>query len=257
MTGDTSAGGVTLEITSDRVGTVQIQRPPVNFLDAALLQELCSVLARADAEGCRAIVLRSEGRHFCAGVNFGGGAGRTAAGGELYDHAVSLFRQPLPIVAAVQGRAVGGGVGLALAADFRVASPPTRFHANFARLGLHHGFGLSVTLPAAIGEQKALDLLLTGRAVSGEEASAIGLCDRLVPADRLVAEARRLAAEIAAGAPLAARAIRSTLRRDRADQVAEACRRELREQLRLGQTEDFAEGVRAARDRREPQFHGR
>src|SRR6202035_3326912 len=89
--------------------------------------------------------------------------------GSLYEEAVRLIAARTPIVAAVQGAAVGGGLGLALAADFRIASPSTRFIANFSRLGLHHGFGITVTLPAVVGQQHALDMLYTGRAVAGEE----------------------------------------------------------------------------------------
>ena len=257
MTSDLHPDEVSLEITDDHVGTVQIHRPPANFLDTVLVRAIAGALARAAAEGCRAAVLCSEGKHFCAGMNFAATDGGPDPGGTLYEQAEALFRQPLPVVAAVQGRAVGGGMGLALAADFRAASPSTRFHANFARLGLHHGFGMSVTLPKVIGEQKALELLLTGRSVAGEEAAGLGLCDRLAPEGELLAQARQFAAEIAAAAPLAVQAIRSTLRAGLADQVAEACQGELREQARLSRTRDFREGLRANRDRRPPQFQGR
>jgi 2-(1,2-epoxy-1,2-dihydrophenyl)acetyl-CoA isomerase len=168
-----------------------------------------------------------------------------------------LFSMSTPVVAAVQGAAVGGGLGLALSADFRVASPESRFWANFARLGFHHGFGMTVTLPAVVGSQAALELLYTGRGVRGEEALAIGLCDRLVPADRVRSDAHELAAEIACSAPLAVRSIRRTFRGELAEQVREATRHEQAEQVRLMQTEDFLEGVRAVAERREPKFRGR
>src|SRR6202030_4695081 len=117
-------------------------------------------------------------KHFCAGANF---AGDTPAEGDLYEQAVRLFAAGLPLVAAVQGAAVGGGLGVALSADFRVATPETRFSANFARLGIHHGFGITVTLPLVVGHQRALEMLYTGDRLGGEQAHAIGLCDRLVP----------------------------------------------------------------------------
>jgi 2-(1,2-epoxy-1,2-dihydrophenyl)acetyl-CoA isomerase len=157
----------------------------------------------------------------------------------------------------VQGAAVGGGLGLACAADFRVASPQTRFWANFARLGLHHGFALTVTLPAIIGEQRALDLLTTGRRVGGEEAARIGLADRLTDDEGLRAAAQGLAAEIAAAAPLAVRSIRETMRATLADRARAAMDRELGEQDRLRQTADFAEGIRASAQRRPPRFEAR
>src|SRR5262249_19243616 len=138
------------------------------------IAEACEELAAG--RQCRAIVLCSSGRVFCAGADF---ADRNAVGTpdglHLYDYAIRLFEQPLPVVAAVQGAAIGGGLGLAMAADFRVAVPESRFAANFALLGIHQGFALSVTLPAAIGQQAAQDLLYTGRRVGGEEAHALGL----------------------------------------------------------------------------------
>ncbi len=162
----------------------------------------------------------------------------------------------MPIVAAVQGAAVGGGLGVALLADFRVAAPEARFASNFARLGFHQGFGLSVTLPYVVGNQKALELLYTGKRITGEQALAIGLADRLAPLDSLRDEARALAAEIAGSAPLALRAVRKTMRTDLADAVAKVTAHESLEQARLQQTKDFTEGIRASADRREPQFTG-
>ncbi len=161
------------------------------------------------------------------------------------------------MVAAVQGAAVGGGLGLACSADFRVASPQARFAANFARLGLHQGFALTVTLPAIIGEQRALELLYTGRRIGGEEAARIGLADRLAEPENLRAAAHELAAEIAAGAPLAVRSIRQTMRGTLADRARAAMARELAEQDRLRQTADFAEGIRASAERRPPRFEAR
>ena len=171
---------VTVEREGEHVAVVCLHRPPNNYFDTALVAAVASAYEELDAAGwCRAIVLAAEGKHFCAGLDFAGNAGQDIA--ELYDQARRLFAAPLPVVAAVQGAAIGGGCGLALSADFRVAAPSSRFSANFARLGFHHGFALSVTLPAAIGRQAAADLLLTGRRVGGEEALALGLCDRLAP----------------------------------------------------------------------------
>ncbi len=155
------------------------------------------------------------------------------------------------------GRGIGGGLGLALSADFRVASPSSRFAANFARLGIHHGFGLTVTLPAAVGDQAALELLYTGRRVGGEEARALGLCDRLAGDQELRAAAHALAGEIAVSAPLAVRSIRKTMRGELADRVRAATRHEGAEQAVLFATEDFREGVRATAERRTPRFNGR
>src|SRR3954465_3080985 len=189
---------------------VEFSRPPHNYFDGALIGEIADAYEELERGGsCRAIVLCSDGKNFCAGANF---AGKNPAEGDLYEQAVRLFAARTPVVAAVQGAAVGGGLGVALSADFRVASPESRFAANFSRLGIHHGFGLTVTLPAVVGPQHALELLYTGRRVKGEEAHALGLCDRLPPAEGLREEARALAAEIAGSAPLAVRSIRETMR---------------------------------------------
>lgn len=251
-----------IEIGDDWVTTVEIRRPPANFFDLSLIAQLADTIEELDAEpACRAIVLCAEGKHFCAGANFGGGSSSTTAndddGRHLYDEAVRLFATQTPVVAAVQGAAVGGGLGLALFPDFRVACPESRFSANFARLGFHHGFGLSVTLPELVGSQVAMDLLYTGRRVPGEEAKALGLCDRLVEADRLRDEAHAWAVEIATSAPLAIRSIRETLRGDLANRIRTATDREKAEQDRLQKTADFREGVRAMGERRTPEFEGR
>ena len=134
---------------------------------------------------------------------------------------------------------------MALAADFRVAAPEARFSANFATLGIHHGFGMTITLPAAVGPQRALELLYTGRRVKGEEALKMGLCDRLVDKSELDNCAYEFAAEIAASAPLAVRSIRNTMRGGLADQVSAAMAHERQEQERLVNTPEFRAAVRA------------
>jgi enoyl-CoA hydratase/carnithine racemase len=252
-------GDVSVTAAGDLVATVELHRPPNNHFDLTLIASLADAFEAIDRDGeCRAIVLCAEGKHFCAGADFGGRRdGVTAGRRHLYEEAIRLFEARTPVVAAVQGAAIGGGLGLALAADFRVASPEARFSANFARLGFHHGFGLTVTLPAVVGQQHALDLLYTGRRLTGEEALRIGLCDRLAPGADLRASAHELAAEIAGSAPLAVRSIRETMRGDLAERVRAALVRERAEQERLNQTEDFREGVRATAERREARFTGR
>ena len=245
------AGSVSVQ-KADHVAVVEMHRPPSNFFDAALLCELAeTMLALDDDPEVRSVVLCSEGKHFCAGAQLEGMGPEGIQ--QVYRHAFRLFTTRHPVVAAVQGAAVGGGLGLALAADFRAATPESRFVANFARLGFHQGFGLSVTLPAVVGRQRALELLLTGRPVPGSEALEIGLCDRLSPADpREVAFG--LAADIARSAPLSIVSIRATMRRTLADEIAAALDVEARAQAALLPTADFREGIEAARGRRSPVF---
>ena len=254
-------GDVTVEVGDDHVALVEIHRPPSNFFDVNLIQSLAEAYRTLDADpACRSILLASEGKHFCAGADFSAqsNAERLPEEGaaSLYREAVRLFRSEKPVVAVVQGAAIGGGLGLACSADFRVAAPEARFAANFAQLGFHHGFGLTVTLPLITGQQRALELLYVGRRIPGEEAYRIGLCDRVAPLAEVRDRGRELAAEIATSGPLAVRSIRQTMRGHLADAVAAATDREDAEQIRLRTTNDFAEGVRATAERRTPRFTG-
>jgi 2-(1,2-epoxy-1,2-dihydrophenyl)acetyl-CoA isomerase len=245
---------IDVTLDADHVATVEVRRGPNNFFTTALIAELADACASLAADGCRAVVLCAEGRHFCAGADFG--SKEDTIGVHLYDMAVRLFNQPIPIVAAVQGAAVGGGLGLALAADFRVASPESRLTANFARLGFHHGFGLSVTLPRVVGHQMANELLYTGRRIDGVEAYRIGLVDRLVDTDAIRSTAHELAREIAGAAPLAVRSIRATMRATLLAELQPALDKERAEQDRLRTSKDFREGIKANAERREPNFTG-
>ncbi|MCV7039162.1 enoyl-CoA hydratase [Mycolicibacterium moriokaense] len=256
-------GDVAVEVLANHVAVIEIRRPPNNFFDAPLIEEITEVLDELQVkDAARAVVLAAQGKHFCAGADFAGTSGAAEVSPDegaraLYAAAARIFRAELPVVAALQGAAIGGGLGLALAADFRVASPESRFSANFSRLGFHHGFGLTVTLPRAVGAQHAADLLLTGRRIGGEEAYRLGLVDRLVETSEIRSAAVEFARELATAAPLAVRSIRKTLRAGLADEVAKATEHERSEQAWLRTTEDFAEGVQASAERRDPLFTGR
>lgn len=246
-----------VETTLDRhtwVGTLTFSRGRENRIDIALLDQLVAGLNELTDGGARAVVLRSGTRHFCAGVDLRRDPGQD--GRHLYDSVPALFEVPVPVIAAVSGSAVGAGLGLALAADFRVTCERARFWANFSRLGFSQGFGLSLTLPRAVGAQRAAELLYTGRRIGGAEALHIGLADRLVDDDRVDATAADLAAEIAGSAPLAVAAIRRGLRGDLLVQLPETLTAERQDQERLVRTADFTEGVRATRDRRSALFGG-
>jgi enoyl-CoA hydratase/carnithine racemase len=253
---------------SDFVALIEIRRPPNNFFDIPLIREIAGALeALDDDNGCRAVVLASQGKSFCAGANFGDGGSLSREGqrpdeqsqgiGNLYLEAVRLFRTKKPIIAAVQGAAVGGGLGLALVADFRVTCPEARFVANFTRLGFHPGFGLTTTLPEVIGRTKADLMFYTSRRVTGEDAYEIGLADVLVTQEQVRPAALALAAEIAENAPLGVVATRATMRAGLADRVKRVTEHELAEQSRLRKTDDFKEGVKAMAERRVPNFAGR
>ena len=253
----------------DYVATCEIQRPPHNFFDYDLIKSLADVFDELDADdACRAILLCAEGKSFCAGANFGDGsridkdgnakgAPNRGDAGHLYVEAVRLIANKKPVVGAIHGAAVGGGLGLAMVPDLRVACPEARFAANFTRLGFHPGFGLTATLPAIIGPTKAAMMFYTSRRVKGEEAYEMGLCDVLVPQSEVRQAAWDLAREMAVNAPLAVVATRATMRQGLADKVRAATDHELQEQTWLRKTEDFKEGIAATSDRRLPNFAGK
>jgi 2-(1,2-epoxy-1,2-dihydrophenyl)acetyl-CoA isomerase len=260
---DRDFGDIRLSLDDEHVVTVTMCRPPDNFFDLELMTGLADAFDAVDREPvARAIVLESEGKHFCAGAKLSASeddliASAKGSTNPLYETAIRMAGSVTPIVAAVRGAAIGGGLGLALVADFRVASPESRFASNFSKLGMHHGFGISVTLPAVVGQQAALDLLYTGRRVTGTEAFALGLCDRFVANEEITDAAHSFAAEIAASAPLAVRSIKETMRGDLPARIASATLREHQQQRTLRATEDYQEGVRAYAERRPPQFQAR
>src|SRR5262245_46646192 len=247
---------------SDHVGQIEIQRPPHNYFDNALINQIADALEEFDRDPtCRAVVLCAQGKSFCAGADFANrpatGASGEAGAKHLYKEATRIFRTRKPIVAAVHGAAIGGGLGLALATDFRVTCSEARFSANFTRLGFHPGFSLTYTLPRLVGQQKANLLFYTGRRVPGDEAVAMGMADVLVSLAEVRTAATALATEIAQSGPLAVLATRETMRRGFADGAERATERELTEQDWTRKTTDFKEGVKAWGEKRLPNFEGR
>jgi enoyl-CoA hydratase/carnithine racemase len=257
---------------SGHVTTIEIQRPPLNFFDISLINQIADALTDIDNDpDIRAVVLAAQGKAFCAGANFSDPtrqeAETRAAKGDpasslgqishLYIQAVRIFRNKKPIVAAVHGAAIGGGLGLAVSADFRITCPEARFAANFTKLGFHPGFGLTVTLPELVGKNNAELIFYTSRRITGEEAARMGLANVCVPQDQVRAEAMKLAQEIAECSPLGLLSTRATMRAGLADRVMAATNHELAEQTRLRATEDFREGVKATEERRVANFRGR
>ena len=243
------------------VGVVELQRPPHNMLTPEQVEDVASAVERFDDDlAVGAVLLCAQGRSFCAGADFSARSGDGLGGSSterLYAAAARLVEVGVPVVAAVQGPAIGGGLGLAMIASLRVTCPEARFSANFVKLGIHQGFGLSVTLPELVGPSRASLVLLTGRRFDGEEATRLGLADVCVPADELRSSAMALAAEVASGAPLALRAVNRTLRAGLGERLRSATAHEAAEQARLGVTDDAREGMRAVAERRPGSFSGR
>jgi enoyl-CoA hydratase/carnithine racemase len=252
------------------VGLIEIRKPPLNFFDVSLINQIADALEEFDKDvDIRASVLAAQGKAFCAGADFSDPKRQEqeqeskkdpAANlpiNHLYVQAVRIFRNKKPIVAAVHGAAIGGGFGLAVAADFRVTCPEARFAANFTKLGFHPGFGLTATLPELVGKNKAELIFYTSSRITGEDATKMGLANICVPQDQVRAEAMKLANEIAECSPLGLIATRATMRAGLADRVLAATNHELIEQNKLRATEDFKEGVKATAERRVANFKGR
>ena len=258
----TTFGDVEVSFPEAFVALCDIKRAPNNFFDTELIEQIADAYEYLDSDGrCRAIVLASQGKNFCAGANFSGPATDTPSepgdGNPLYEAAVRLFKVSIPTVAAVQGSAVGGGFGLAISADFRVGCETSRFAANFVKLGFTPGFGLTHTLPRIVGEQIALEIFMSGRRLKGEEAHKIGILDRFVEPENLRASAIELASSFAVNAPLAVQTVKQSLRGDLANAVKRATDVEHANQTRLRKTEDFKEGVKAVAERRAGHFVGK
>jgi len=255
MFGSTEEISITLD---GHVAVVELCRPPHNFVHATLLEELADCFEQlGDKVDVRCLVLAAQGKSFCAGADFSRDEGSGDTARRFYAAAVRLFAFCKPVVAAIQGAAIGAGLGLALFADFRIAAAEARFSANFTKLGIHPGFGITHTLPRLVGHQNAAMLLYTGRRIGGAEAVRIGLADGLAPTGALRDVAMALAREIAESAPLAVMATRATLRSGLAEAVAAQTAHEASEQERLFVTADYAEGLRSVAERRAGNFSGR
>jgi enoyl-CoA hydratase/carnithine racemase len=221
---------------------------------------------RGDPE-VRCLLVTGRGRSFCAGADFRSRREGDGQGGPYvapqersyatYAHFLALLDVEVPTIAAMQGHAIGGGLGLAVVCDLRVANREARYGANFVRLGLHPGMATTYLLPRLMGVPRATELLLTGRIVSGEEAAATGLVHYAVEPEAVLARAQELAGEIASAAPLAVRWTKRSIYQGLGWDPRSAARLEAHAQSRSFETEDFREGVAALLEKRDPVFRGR
>jgi len=247
------------------VGVVTMDRADNrNSMTPELLDAFAAAAAAARADGeLRCLIVTGTGGFFSAGADFRSNVQRGAAhelpherSFAMYEPFLSLLDVEVPIVAAMNGHAVGGGFGLALLCDLRVAAAGAKLGANFCRLGLAPGLGISYLLPRAIGASRAAELLFTGRLLTGEEAAAMGLVSEALPAEAVLPRAREIADAIALSAPLAVRATKRAIYEGLGWEVRRAAWREAFAQAETLATADFAEGVAALLDKREPRFRG-
>jgi enoyl-CoA hydratase len=244
-----------------------------NAMTEAMGRALADAMARLAADASvRAVVLTGAGAAFSAGGDLAmleeksraaraapGEPGRSANRAFMrtfYRLFLSVRDLPVPSIAALNGAAIGAGLAVALACDLRVAAHEAKLGLNFTKLGIHPGMGSSWTLPRLVGPAHAADLLLTGRIVDGAEAERIGLVNRCVAREQVVPQALALANEICACAPIAVRQTKQALARTFAVELDEQLDFEADQQAICYETADLAEGLRATRERRAPEFRG-
>ncbi len=253
----------------DHVAEITLNRPDNrNSMTEDVFQGLNEAVAQVKADReLRCVIITGRGRSFFAGADFKDGVQRGGADGEfvlpnersygMYQPFLQILDIEVPTIAAMQGHAIGGGLGLAIVCDMRVANITSKYGANFTRLGLHPGMASSYILPRLIGLPKALELLLTGRLVSGAEAAELGLANHAAEGEGVLKKARELAAEIAGAAPIAVRWAKQSIYRNIDWNPRDAARIEAHAQSRTVETEDGREGIKALLEKRSPVFKGR
>jgi 2-(1,2-epoxy-1,2-dihydrophenyl)acetyl-CoA isomerase len=252
--------------TENGVATITLSRPQAyNALTADLLESLLATLKGLERDASvRAIVLTGEGKAFCAGQALDDERTLPKNGPIDIGSTVESRYGPLllkiltmekPVIAAVNGVAAGAGMGIACACDFRIVAETASFTTAFVKIGLVPDSGLSFTLPRIVGYARALELCLLSEKIDAARADALGLCTKVVPADRCVAEAQTLAATLAKG-PRALGLIKRELVRNGLTDVPSALAYEAQLQSVAGETADFAEGIAAFANKRAPDFRG-
>lgn len=250
----------------DGVGVITLNRPDaLNALNHQHLVELNHAVERAKYDSAvRSLVITGAGRGFCAGADvkeWGSGVSDDEPAAGWIDLAHNLitqiYRLPKPVVAAVNGVAVGAGCDIALAADLRVASTAARFGQAYVKVGYCPDAGGSFLLPRLIGEARAMEMIYTGRIIEADEADRIGLLNVLVEPDELMPAATELAGRLAKGPTVAIGLAKQNIRRNATLTIEEALLNERRSGEICGTTKDAKEGLAATVERREANFKGR
>ncbi len=251
-------------VQTDRAGallTVTLDRPEVlNALTPALLGELRDALRDVADPDVRAVLLTGAGRGFCAGADLSA-LPEAAVEAIVETHYNPVVRELAalrkPVVAAVNGVAAGAGLSLALACDLRLLSEAAVLTTGFGGIGLALDAGMSYTLPRLVGPARALELAYTGRKVTADEALSLGLGELVLSADGFLGAATAFAARLADGPTGSYARIKAQVAASPTNTLDEQLELEARLQGEASRTADFAEGVRAFREKRRPRFLGR
>jgi enoyl-CoA hydratase/carnithine racemase len=241
---------------------IRLNRPAaLNALNNAMMDELSAVVAALDADpAVRAIILTGSERAFAAGADIKEMATKTFAEAVTEDFITrnweAVARCRTPVIAAVAGFALGGGCELAMMCDIILAAETARFSQPEITLGIPPGAGGTQRLPRAVGKAKAMEMILTGRMIDAAEAERAGLVSRVLPADRLMEEARAVAAAIARLSPLAVQMAKELVDAAYETPLAQGVRQERRVFHAAFATEDQTEGMAAFIEKRKPTFRG-
>lgn len=246
------------------VGLISLNVPDkLNALSVGVGEEFkARVEELRNVADLRAVVVTGNGSAFSAGGDLSFLEARTKTSPEansdemlrFYGRFLSLRDLHVPVIAAVNGAAVGAGLCLALISDIRIVAEDAKLGLNFARLGIHSGLGSSHFLPMLVGQQQATYMLLTGGLISGREAARTGLALEALPADRVVSRALEVAEEMALSSPVAVRTTLATLRAKQNVGLAQALQREADAQSLCYAHTDLLEGLAAVKTKRKPKF---
>ncbi len=248
---------------SDGVLTAALNRPKANAFDKTMIEEWLSVLKTAERDdSVRCLVLTGTGRFFSAGQDMTAFDQEEVSFREhlhhTYNRVITKMRGlEKPIVGAINGPAVGAGLGVALATDLRVAAESASFIYGFVGIGLSADSGTSLAMPLLIGLGRSVEMAFTNRAVTAEEALDWGMVSQVVPDDQLAEAVRELATRLANGPTRAYGLSKRAINRATMALLRETLEYEAELQEIAGKTEDHAEGVAAFLEKREPQFQGK
>jgi enoyl-CoA hydratase/carnithine racemase len=241
---------------------ITLNRPPANAISEPLMRELNAALSAVESDDTvRAVIITGTGdRIFCAGADLSS----AFSGGDVdtfirFGNAVvrRIERFPKPVIAAMNGHALGGGCEIAMACHFRLLKETARMGQTESNLGITPGFGGSQRLPRLVGRTKALEFLILGTQVPGPECLALGLVNRLTKEGEALNDAKALAREIAKRPPIATRLIIEAVDEGLEAPIDKAIDIEVRAFLKSLKTEDASEGIQAFFAKREPSFKGR